>query len=619
MKGVRERAVAIRVRTGGSLTGVSSRQIAPLSTARVLYWIYAGRLVVCLAIFGAAILVGDLWQAEAVTIPSLRSIAIAGLAAAAFITPLAYWYSHISRRTPGRAFLLGQASLDLLLITGVVHITGGSQSFFPPLLYIAFVSGYALILPFPYTLLLAVMVGLAYLVDLVSAYPDQLSGAVLFQIAVFAIVAMVGSIIGGKLRQIGQELRTLEGELRRLRLGTADVLRTLSSGVVTLDESGQIAYMNPAAAELLELDADRWLGRDLLPELNIRAPEVARAVRETIRKRRVIRNREARLDATVPLSRRERLSPAFEGVSAGFRSEQPGEDGAGLPISLSTALHAPPDAPPSVTLVMQDMRPARQLETLRLRTGRLQAVAELSASLAHEIRNPMASIRSAAEQLSRRTGGNEEEQLLTALIVREADRLNRLLGEFNNFARVDVVERSPIDLAELLAEAVEVVRQSPEAADRAEFEVELKEDLSDLWGDRDLLHRIIVNLVLNAVQVGDPANPIHVRVVADTLGPVFVPGQAELGHPVRIRVIDDGPGIEPEDMGRIFDPFFTKRTGGTGMGLAVAYRAVQAHGGVLLASSTPGRGATFSIIIPRRDIENRLPEAEIPEPSGSET
>ncbi len=379
--------------------------------------------------------------------------------------------------------------------------------------------------------------------------------------------------------------------------------------------------MNPAAADLLELDADRWLGRDLLPELNSRAPEIARAVRETIRKRRVIRNREARLDASVPVSRRDRLWSSGDGspsVTAHARREQGAEDGSGLPVSLSTALHAPPDAPPSVTLVIQDMRPARQLETLRLRTGRLEAVAELSASLAHEIRNPMASIRSAAEQLARRTGGNEEEQLLTSLIVREADRLNRLLGEFNNFARVDVVKRSQIDLERLLNEAVDVVRQSPEAADRAEFEVELKEELEDLWGDRDLLHRIIVNLVLNAVQVGDPGDPIRVRVAADTLGPVFVPGQAELGHPVRIRVIDDGPGIEPQDMGRIFDPFFTKRTGGTGMGLAVAYRAVQAHGGVLLASSTPGRGATFSIIIPRRDLENRLPEADIPEPSESE-
>ncbi len=598
-----------------------SQQNYPLSTNRVLYWIYAGRLVVCLAVYGTAIVVGDLWQASgSLAIPGFRSIAIAGLGAAALVTPIAYWYSHISRRTPGRVFLLSQALLDLLLITGIVHITGGSQSAFPPLLYIAFVSGYALTLPFSYALLLAFSAGVAYLLDLVAAYPAQLSVAVLFQVAVFAIVAMVASIIGGRLRQAAQELRTIEGELKRLRLGTADVLRTLSSGVITMDESGQVAYMNPAAAELLDVDPDGWLGRDLLPELNDRAPEISRAGRETIRTKRVVRDREAQVDGAYSPSRRdqlERSTGASPPGSEGWGSEPVPGDAAGLPVSVSTALHAPPEAPPSVTVVMQDMRPARQLESLRLRTGRLEAVAELSASLAHEIRNPMASIRSAAEQLSRRAKGGDEEQLLTGLIVRESDRLNRLLGEFNNFARVDVVERTRIDLEHMIREVVHLVGQRPEAAN-ARFEVEVHGQLEDLWGDPDLLHRILLNLVLNAVQAADGAVPVRVRVVADTLGPVFVPGSVELGHPVRIRVIDDGPGIEAEDMSRIFDPFFTKRKGGTGMGLAIAYRAVQAHGGVLLASSEPGKGATFSIIIPRRDLENRLSEIQQPEPMTSE-
>ena len=600
----------------------SSQESYPLSTDRVLYWIYAGRLVVCLAVFGTAILVGDMWQAAgAAAIPGFRQISIAGLGTAALITPIAYWYSHLSRHTPGRAFLYSQALLDLLLVTGIVHITGGSQSFFPPLLYIALVSGYALTLPFSHALLLAVSAGLAYLVDLIAAYPEQLSGGVLFQVAVFAIVAMVVSMLGARLRQAAHELRTIEGELKRLRLGTADVLRTLSSGVLTLDESGQVAYMNPAAAELLDVDAETWLGRDLLAELNERAPEIARAVRETIRTKRVVRNREAQVDGAFAMSRREWLERSGETAPPGGNGS-PGEaapgDAAGLPLSVSTALHAPPEAPASVTIVMQDMRPARQLENLRLRTGRLEAVAELSASLAHEIRNPMASIRSAAEQLARRARKGEEERLLTGLIVRESDRLNRLLGEFNNFARVDVVERKPIDLERMIREVVQLVGQRPEAEGRARFEVEVRERLEDVWGDPDLLHRILLNLVLNAVQADSEARPVRVRVVADTLGPVFVPGRAQLGHPVRIRVIDDGPGIEPEDMSRIFDPFFTKRQGGTGMGLAIAYRAVQAHGGVLLASSEPGKGATFSIIIPRRDLENRLSEIQSPETVQSE-
>ena len=597
------------------MNGSSSQQTTPLSTARVLYWIYAGRLVVSLAIYGTAIIVGDLWRAAGAEPGSgFRAIAIFGLATAAFATPAAYWYSHIHGGKPGRAFLLSQALLDLLIVTGIVHITGGSQSFFPPLLYIALVSGYALILPFAYTLGLTLLVGMTYLLDLIVAYPSQLGGTVLFQITVFAIVATVAGMIAGRLRQVGQELRTLEGELRRLRLGTADVLRTLSSAVVTLDESGQVAYMNPAAGELLGLDAEMWLGRDLLPELNRRAPEISRAVRETIRKRVVVRNREAMVDGAQSVSRRDRLALGTAPSRSEFDGSMSvaGSPSAGVPVSVSTALHSPPDAPPSVTLVLQDMRVVRQLENLRLRTGRLEAVAELSASLAHEIRNPMASIRSSAEQLAQRAGDDKDERMLTGLIVRESDRLNRLLGEFNSFARVDVVERKPIDVERLIHDVIDVVRQRPEAQGRAEFEVEARDHLADLWGDPDLLYRILFNLILNAVQVGDPHRPVRVRVVADCLGPMFVPGRAELGQPVRIRVIDDGPGIDPDDMSRIFDPFFTRRKGGTGMGLAIAYRAVQAHGGVLLASSEPGKGAAFSVVIPRRDLENRLSEADIP-------
>lgn len=603
------------------MNGSSSQQTTPLTTTRVLYWIYAGRLVVSLAIYGTAIIVGDLWRAAGAEPDSgFRTIAIFGLATAAFATPAAYWYSHIHGGKPRRPFLLSQALLDLLIVTGIVHITGGSQSFFPPLLYIALVSGYALILPFAYTLGLALLVGATYLLDLIVAYPAQLGGTVLFQIAVFAIVATVAAMIAGRLRQVGQELRTIEGELRRLRLGTADVLRTLSSGVVTLDESGQVAYMNPAAAELLGLDADMWLGRDLLPELNRRAPEISRAVRETIRKRAVVRNREALVDGAQSASRRDRLAlgTAPSRSDVGGSTSVAGSPSAGVPVSVSTALHSPPDAPPSVTLVLQDMRVVRQLENLRLRTGRLEAVAELSASLAHEIRNPMASIRSSAEQLARRAGDDEDEQMLTGLIVREADRLTRLLGEFHSFARVDVVERKPIDVERLIHEVIDVVRQRPEAQGRAEFEVEARGHLADLWGDPDLLYRILFNLILNAVQVGAPDRPVRVRIVADSLGPMFVPGRPELGEPVRIRVIDDGPGIDPDDMSRIFDPFFTRRKGGTGMGLAIAYRAVQAHGGVLLASSEPGKGAAFSVVIPRRDLENRLSEADIPKLNMSE-
>jgi two-component system sensor histidine kinase PilS (NtrC family) len=254
----------------------------------------------------------------------------------------------------------------------------------------------------------------------------------------------------------------------------------------------------------------------------------------------------------------------------------------------------------SYVILLQDLRPVRQLEDLRLRTGRLEAVAELSASLAHELRNPIASVRSAVEQLSGRSYASESDQVLGRLITRESDRLSRILGEFSDFARVDVTERRLIDVERLLREVIETVRQHPAARDRAEFEHHVQGNMRGLWGDPELLHRTLLNLVLNAVQVGEAERSVHVRVVADSLRPDLVPTEVTLGVPVRIRVMDDGPGISPEDLPRVFDPFFTRRQGGSGLGLSIAHRAVQAHGGALIASSVPGEGATFAIVLPRR-------------------
>ncbi len=550
----------------------------PLTPERVLYWIYAARLAVCLGVYGTAALATGFWTPGAVTVQGLdvRTLSFVGLGAAALFTPVAYWHSHWRDTRPGTVFLFSQAVLDVLLVTGIVHITGGSASVFPPLLYVALVSAYALVLPIAAAELVALGTGLAYVLDIGLAYPEQLDVVVLVQIGIFVFVATASWLIASRLRQIRQELRTLEGELERLQLGTADILRTIEAGVVTLDSDGRVAYLNPAAEEILGIEAEDWLGRDLMPELESRAAEVASLARETLSEGHQVRNRDAEIARA--------------------------EDGELRPAVVHTALHRKRGAPSSVTLVLQDMRMARQFELLRLRTGRLEAVAELSASLAHEIKNPLASIRSAVEQLAQGAPEDGDEGMLSRLIVRETDRLSRLLGEFSDFARVDVVERKPLDAERLIREVIEMVQQRPEAqGGRARFEIDVREPLDDLWGDPDLVHRTLANLVLNAVQVGAEDPPVTVRVVADILRPDPAARDPSLGAPVRIRVMDDGPGIDPDDLHKIFDPFYTRRQGGSGMGLAIAHRAVQAHGGTLLVSSEPGRGATFAVLLPRRE------------------
>jgi two-component system sensor histidine kinase PilS (NtrC family) len=576
-------------------TSKSDRRAATvLEPLQVLYWIYAARLVISLAVFGSAILVGDTLERldPGSLSPAFPLIAVVGLATAAFLTPIAYRYSHHKGREIGLGFLYSQAALDVLLFNGVVFITGGGESPFVSL-FIALAAAYALVLPLSSAILTALSAGALYLFLNLAYRGDTPTVTLLLQVLVIMLVAVAASLVGARFRLVRSELRSAEGELHRLRLDTADVLRTIPSGVITLDASGNLVYMNVAAAELCGLDGTGLLGLDVLPELERRAPDVAAAVRETMETGRRIQNREAEV-----LVREE---------SAGDgRADDP------IPVSVSTAMLQDVGAGPSHVVLLQDLRAVRQLENLRLRTGKLEAVAELSASLAHELKNPLASVRSAVEQLSARAASDEDEQILGRLIVREADRLSRILGEFSDFARVGVAERKPVDVERLLHEAIETVRRNPAAEGRATITSEVLDDMAGLWGDPELLHRTLLNLVLNAVQVGDPEGSVTVRVVADALRPDLVPSEVSLGHPVRIRVIDDGPGIDAEDLPRIFDPFYTRRKGGSGLGLSIAHRAVQAHGGALIASSNAGGGATFAMVLPRRTGRGRAQAADPP-------
>lgn len=554
-------------------------QVPTPSESSILYWIYAGRLTVAIALYGAAFIVGEGWRSVPEHLAfEVRSLTLAVLLATVVFTAISYWSSHRRERTPTTRFILLQSILDVFLVSGVVLLTGGSESVFPPLLYVILVSGYALVTPLGTGFLIALGTGAAYLAVVALAYPEQFGPGVLLQTLIFTLVAVVSSVIGGRLRQAGHKLSSLESELTRLRFGTADILRTIDAAVVAVDPRGNAVYLNPAAATIFGIVPEESIGHPVLDSLRRRAPGVAEALVETFDEGAAVKARDVEVD-----------DPEHGPV----------------PYALSTALLERDGAPTLSTAVLQDLRMARQLEILHLRASRLEVVAELSASLAHEIKNPLASIRSAVEQIADTDSDEADRRTLSQLVIREADRLSRLLGEFNDFARVNVAERKPIDLARVIGEAVVLVEQRPEAQGRATFVTEIGGGLDDLWGDPDLVHRTLTNLMLNAVQVSDPDGTVTVRVIADSLRPEVSPPGVASGLPVRIRVIDDGPGIAPEDLGRVFDPFYTRRQGGSGMGLAIAHRAVQAHGGALLVSSRPGGGATFAIILPRREPEAR--------------
>jgi two-component system sensor histidine kinase PilS (NtrC family) len=526
-------------------------------------WVYVGRVSIATAIFVAAVLV---WQ-DALTDTGKLLVASLAFAATLTVTAVSVVYSEFYGRVPGPTFHYLQSVFDLFLVTAVVHVTGASSSQFAAL-YILVIATSSLLLPAGGGLLVAALGNVLYVADALWSVETPFTATVWVQLAVFAAVALGSAWLSAKLREAG---KGTEAVLAHVRLQAADILYNIRSGIITIDATGRLLYANPMAEQLLGLDLDPYVGRPVLDALGRIAPELADAVDRSMRDR--VRTTRA------------------EGVVSAI--------GRRFPIGVTTTYTDGDgrNTDRTATAIFQDISDQKRIETLRLRAERLEGVAELSASLAHEIKNPLASIRSACEQLSRSTFTGADERTLTHLVMRESDRLSRLLTEFLDFARVRVARREPVDVAELAAGAVRLALAHPDRPPNVSIVCDATEGEFIVEGDDDLLHRALFNLLLNAVQVSPEGGEVRVEVVearADQLdvGPNFTEGG------VALSVVDAGPGIAPEIRDRLFDPFFTTKPGGSGLGLAVVHRATDVHRGLVFLDTGPA-GTRFTIVLPR--------------------
>jgi two-component system sensor histidine kinase PilS (NtrC family) len=432
------------------------------------------------------------------------------------------------------------------------------------------VAAYALLMPPAWGALTGVLASGLFLGDAFLGRASEPDSAFWAQMIVFNVVFAIVAVLGHRLREAGMEQETLAIELKRVRLEADDILRNIRSGVLTVDGFGRLAFINPTGQRLLDLDGKGLIGLPVLDQLKTRSSELWAAVVAGIRNGR-------------------RISRGEGTVLHG--------DGRMFPIGLSTTcFRQEPQESPSVTAIFTDISDLKEVQQLQARAERLESVAALSASLAHEIRNPLASIRSSVEQLARSRHADEDERFLATLIVRESDRLSRLLSEFLDFARVRATQFVPLDLHSLSTAVVRLIQAHPDCRADAEIRVEGERTLLD--GDEDLLHRIVANLVLNAVQAA--RGPVQVTVAVASVQGAEIPHGTNLEHAVRLQVRDTGPGIPEEIRERLFDPFVSGRAGGSGLGLAIVQRAVEAHRGLVLVDSAQGHGTTFTIFLPAK-------------------
>jgi two-component system sensor histidine kinase PilS (NtrC family) len=539
---------------------------APTPSRVIDRFVLPGPLTLLRAIVVVRVLLGAalVWLTFAPDRPSpIEPTLVVGLLVVAAGAAAHLLYQTRNARIPEPAALLLQASVDLLLATGVVAFGAGGST---PLaaLYVLLVAVYALLLPTGRALVVVLLALAGYV--LVTLRSMAQPGVDFWtQVLVIAFVGGLIAVLGNRLARVSREQHALAAALEQARLEADEILATIQSGVITVDGEGKLAFVNPRARRILGGEGF-VAGEPVMDALRARSRDLHDAIDRGIR-------------------HGARLQRGEASVRRG--------DGSLFPVGVSTTtFYRPGGGPPSVTAIFTDISDLKRLQEFRLRAERLEAVAALSASLAHEIRNPLAAIRSAVEQLAADVEDDTDERVLADLVMRESERLNRLLSEFLDFSRVRAARFEPLDLLEVMHEAVRFVQEHPAARG---VTVRVDGEPAALEADRDLLHRIASNLLLNAAQALDGRG-----VVTATVG-VARPGDgpgAPQDRRIKLVIRDNGPGIPEAVRERLFEPFVSGRQGGSGLGLAIVQRAVAAHRGIILVDTAPGAGTTFSIYLP---------------------
>ncbi len=535
---------------------------------RLLRWVYVGRVTLATGILVGMMVAWFSAPPEATRIATLLFIITTA------VTLASIWYTDLRRNPAGRNFMYGQVVFDALLVTAVIHITsGGGDVAFAPL-YILVITEGALLLPLPGGVLIGALSSILYFADLVWGRADSLDlNTAGLQIGLFAVVALITGWLGDRVQRAWLALGEVQSELVRLRLDTGDILTNISTGVLTVVDGGRLGYLNRAGERFLDLTLEQWHGAPILDVVAEMAPGLAEALRRSMNGLRPV----SRQTASV----KRPTGDLVLGISTTVLESREGEG-------------------PSVTAIFQDITDLERIQALNRRNERLEAVAELSASLAHEIKNPLASIRSAVEQFDSPSLPIEDRALLQRLVLSESDRLSRLLNEFLDFSVIRLGAKARVDFTRVVRQAVALVKQHPDCEAGIRIDEEGLEGRLILPGDADLLHRMVFNLILNAVQFSGSRGTVQIS-LEDRSGQGPLPGTT-VSHPVCLSVRDSGPGIPPEDVGRIFAPFYTTRKGGSGLGLAMVHRAVQAHGGAVYAEEVPTGGTRFVVLLPGTEV-----------------
>ena len=476
---------------------------------------------------------------------------VTGIYAAALASSL--WYLVVLRREHSIPAILTwtQMLVDFGVVAATISFTGGHESFFTFLLVIVILEAgvlMGLLQGFVFATMASLFMLFQTFIKAPDA-PDQL--ALWYHYLIQGLAFFFTAFISGYWNQ----------RVSRMKQFQREILDNLSSGFLITDARGVVIAMNKAACGILKLVEENVVG------LHVDGIMIQES------------------GAECPVTTALRLKKDF--TSYEFYA-QVGENESKL-LGLTT--NRIRDAHDHVTGLIASFTDLTEMARMRKelqKQDRMAVIGELSAGLAHEIRNPVASIRGSMDELQRNINTPDLVERLAAIAVRESDHLNEIVTGFLDFARDPGRRYALLDVQEVAREVEELLARKYGGESGCTVELFETREPCMILGDKTQIWQVFMNLGQNAVEAMDGKGTL--RIVVD---------HNESRGPVEVRFDDEGPGIAPDKVARIFEPFYTEKARGVGMGLAVCLRIITAHDGTIQAASRPGGGTSIIVRLPR--------------------
>jgi two-component system, NtrC family, sensor histidine kinase PilS len=474
-----------------------------------------------------------------------------------------------------------QLGADAVLVSAFIYVTGGVTSYFSSLFLLPIIEastvrfrrGAVQVAILTAVLYMAIVSGqyLDVFASLPATWQNDVELPTLrfaqYTVAInlfgFVAVALLAGSLAEGLRTAGERLEDVSHEIADLRAFNEYVIDSLLSGLVTADADGRVLTLNRAASTITGLTPEQAIGRDIGEVFQL------------------------------PPGFRERLGALGETRSLRLDLQYRTGDARLLDIGMTATTMAVPTGGTGYLFTFQDVTDMKRLERHARLQQRLAAVGEMAAGIAHEIRNPLASISGSIQVLRQELPLSEDQAQLMDIVLRESERLNDTIRSFLAYARPQRFAVSRLDVRKVVQDAAVLLRNSSDVKEGHVVDVDVPSEPVWFEADENQMKQIVWNLATNGLRAMATGGHLLLRVATDH-------SNDRTGAEVVLSVEDQGCGIPAEEVDGIFQPFRSSFEKGTGLGLAIVHRIVTDYNGVIQVSSTVGTGTTVRVRLPLR-------------------